>query len=223
MTRTEPIHDQSHREIVDVLLPPTFKPTGETKTAKQAIEDGNWLGTFNIWLYTTGPEPSMIYQMRSPHAVWEPNKLDVAAGGHYNAGEQGYDGIRELHEELGIDIPEAQVQYFGRKLFASVDVKGRERKSVISIYLAEYAGKLEDMKLQEYEVSAVIRVPLKPLMQVFRGEIPSYEARGLDAHGKPFTYMVTTDSFPYNFDDYQRRMAEFIALKLGVDDAYLGN
>jgi hypothetical protein len=223
MTKKEPIHDQSHLEIVDVLAPPTFAPTGETKTAKQAIDDGNWLGTFNIWLYSNGPEPSMIYQMRSPHAVWEPNKLDVAAGGHYAAGERGFDGIRELREELGIDIAEEHVQYFGRKLYAGVDVKGRERKSVISIYLAEYAGRLEDMKLQEYEVSAVIRVPLKPLMQVFHGQLKSHEATGIDAQGKPMKYTVTADSFPYNFDDYQRRMAEYIALKLGVDNAYLGN
>jgi hypothetical protein len=223
MTKKEPIHDQSHREIIDVLVPPTFEPTGETKTAKQAIEDGDWLGTFNIWLYTLEPEPSMIYQMRSPHVVWEPGKLDVAAGGHYSAGEQGYDGLRELREELGIDIPTEKVQFFKRKLYAGVDVKGRERKSVISIYLAQYDGRLEDMKLQEYEVAGVVRVPLKPLMQVFHGERTSYEAKGLDPHGKPLKYIVTADSVPYNFDDYQRQMAEYVALKLGVDNAYLGN
>jgi 8-oxo-dGTP pyrophosphatase MutT (NUDIX family) len=219
----EPIHDQSHREIIDVLMPPRFEPNGETKTARQAIADGNWLGTFNIWLFTRDPEPSIIYQMRSPHVVWEPGKLDVAAGGHYNAGEQEFDGLRELREELGIDIPKEKVQFFGRKLYAGIDVKGRERKSVISVYLAEYDGKLEDMKLQDYEVTAVAKLPIKPLMQVFRGEKTSFEATCLDTSGNNFTYEVSADSFPYNFDDYQRKMAEFIALKLGVDNAYLGN
>jgi hypothetical protein len=223
MAHASKIHDQTHREQVDVLLPPRFEPTGEIKTAKQAIADGNWLGTFNIWLYATKPEPCMIYQMRSPHALWEPGKLDVAAAGHYNAGEQGLDGLRELREELGIDIPKHDIQFFGRKLWTGVDVKHQERKSVISIYVAEYTGTLQDMKLQEYEVAAVIQVPLKKLIQVFRGELASCEGTGLDPAGKELTYQVRPDSFPFNFDNYQRKMAEYIAAKLGVDNAYFGD
>lgn len=216
------VHDQTHRERVDVLIPPRFEPGG-VKTAKQAIADGNWLGTFNIWLYTTTPEPSMLYQMRSPQALWEPGKLDVAAAGHYSAGEQGLDGLRELHEELGIDIPKKRIQFFGRKLYCGIDVKGQERKSVISIYMAEYTGELTDMALQEYEVAGIVRVPLGPLMLVFQGKLGSCQGEGLDPGGKKLKYTVSADSFPYNFDDYQRKMAEYIALKLGVHDAYLGN
>ncbi len=215
--------DTTSQERVDVLQPPTYEPSGEVKTALQAIIDEDWLGTFNIWLYTKNPEPSIIYQMRSPNALWAPSKLDVAAGGHYEAGEQGLDGMREMNEELGVDIPKERVHFFGRKMNSSVDVKGRARKWVISIYDAEYMGELSDMKLQKEEVAAIVRVPLETLVGIFSAELSNYEAEAIDNEGKPFVYNVTVDSFPYNFDDYQRRMAEFLALKLGVSNAYLGH
>jgi hypothetical protein len=217
------VHDHTHSELTDVLAPPTFAATGEVKTVKQAAIDGNWVGSINIWLYTREPEPSIIYQLRSPHALWEPNKLDMAAAGHYRAGEQGVDGMHELREELGVKMPKKQLEFFGRKLNVGMDVKGLERKWCMTVYLAEYTGTLEDMKLQKHEVFGVFRVPLKPLMEVFAGKRASFTVQGLDADKQPLDYTVTATSFPYNFDDYQRRMAEFIALKLGVSNAYLGH
>ncbi len=211
------------KELVDVYAPPRFERNGVVKTRQEVVADGDWPAAFNLWLYTRIPEPSMIYQMRSLSKSWEPGKLDVAAGGHYNAGEHGLDGLREFREELGITIPESQVQFFGRKLWVGLDVAGHERKEVLSVYTAEYSGNLEDMHPQEDELAGVIRVPLKDLMRVFRGELESCHGTGIDPRGVPIDYVVRADSFPFNFDDYQRRMAEFIALKLGVDDTYLGN
>jgi hypothetical protein len=42
-------------EKVDVLIPPGFKKSGEIKTVRQAIADGDWLGTFNLWIVQTDP------------------------------------------------------------------------------------------------------------------------------------------------------------------------
>ena len=75
-------------EKVDVLLPPAFKPSGVIKSRQSAITDGDWIGTFNLWILQSDPIPSIIYQQRSPNSTWEPNKLDVSVGGHYQAGEK---------------------------------------------------------------------------------------------------------------------------------------
>lgn len=210
-------------EDIDTLAPPTFEPTGTVKQLSRAIQDGDWVGSINVWLYTRSPEPSIIYQLRSPNKSWEPNKLDVAVGGRYNAGERGLDGLRELREELGIDIPRSDCQYFSRKLNVSRDVHGNENRWLMTIYLAEYKGDIQDMVPQEDEVYGVFQVPIRPLLDVFQGRLESFDVTGIDAHKQPLNYTVTADSFPYNFDDYQQQMAKFIALKLGVDDAYLGN
>jgi hypothetical protein len=90
-----------HMEKFDILTPPDFKKSGKVKTAVQAIEDGDWLGTFNLWIIQNKPAPAIVYQQRSPNASWCPLKLDVTAGGHYTAGESIKDGLREIREELG--------------------------------------------------------------------------------------------------------------------------
>lgn len=216
------IVDRTHEEKVDTLAPPDFKPTGEVKSADQAIADGDWLGSVNFWLYTRLPEPSIFCQIRSPNALWQPGKLDLAASGYLSAGELGLDGIRELEEELGITVPKEKVHHYGRRMFVSTDQKGRERKSIIEIFVAEYYGKVEDMKPEEEEVYGVVIVPLVPLLKVFDGGIESFKVFGIDSKKQPISYRVTPDCFPENFDDYPRRLVEFIALRLGIDDRYLG-
>lgn len=209
--------------VADILAPPTFTPSGQTKTFRQAIADGDWLGSIQIWLYTTGEEPGLLYQRRTLKGAWAPGKLDVTAAGYYEQGEQELDGLRELREELGVTLQPEEVRLFGRKINVNVDSLGRERRSVSNIYFAEYRDSLDDIQMHDGELEGVFVLPLWKLMQLFDGKLEAFKAEGRTPDGKPATYEVTLDSFPYNFDDYHRRMAQFFALKLGVDDAYLGN
>lgn len=196
-------------------------PSGRTKTFRQAIADGDWLGSIQIWLYTTGEEPSLIYQRRTLKGTWAPGKLDVTAAGYYEQGEQGLDGLRELREELGITLQPEEVQFFGRKINVNLDSLGRERRSVSNIYFAEYHGLLDGIHMHDGELEGVFFLPLRKLMRLFKGEIKTFQAEGRTSAGAPATYDVALDSFPFNFDDYHRRMAQFFALKTGVSEAYL--
>ena len=108
-------------EIVDTLLPPTFKKSGQTKDRNQAWNDGDWIGSFNLWILQNDPEPAIIYQVRSSKSSWAPNKLDVTAGGHYTAGETIEDGLREVKEELGKDYNFNNLFSLGRKLHIDFD------------------------------------------------------------------------------------------------------
>ncbi|HSX27848.1 MAG TPA: NUDIX domain-containing protein [Candidatus Saccharimonadales bacterium] len=203
-------------EIVDILAPPKFEPTGQTLPRSQAIQTGKWIGTFNIWLYRSEGEPAMLYQQRSLTKKWEPGKLDVSAGGHYAAGEKDLDGLREAEEELGVKIPHQAISFWGRKLNASLNADGDEERTVLSIYTAECNGELTDLVLDPVEVTAVFWVPLRPLLEVHQGKLPVFTAQGMDAAGKVLTYDVSQSSFPFNIDNYHQRMAEHIAVKLGI-------
>ncbi len=88
-------------ENVDILLPPTFEKSGVIKPRDQALIDGDWQGTFNLWIIRSQPVPAIIYQQRTSRASLEPLKLDTSVGGHYAVGETLYDGLREAKEELG--------------------------------------------------------------------------------------------------------------------------
>lgn len=217
MSGIKPIIDRTHEELVDALEPPAFEPTGLTLTAAEAIDKGYWLGAANVWLYTREPVPEIIYHLRPMNVLYAPGKLDVAGAGYYSAGERGLDGLRELEEELGVRLARDKVEFFNRRLNVGRDQKGRERKSVINVYIAEYNGRLEDMKLQEEEVEAVVQVELQPLLQVFAGKLDAYAAQGINDQGEAFEYQVTAESFPYNYDNYQQFMAQNIALRLGLE------
>src|SRR5262249_19061079 len=117
-------------EEVDILAPPLFGKTGQVKSREQAYDDGDWLGTFNLWIVRRTPVPAIVYQIRGPHKSWAPNKMDVAVGGRYDAGESFTDGLREVKEELGKDYAPEALTYVGRKIYVGFDVKGREKHEV---------------------------------------------------------------------------------------------
>ena len=87
-------------ELIDVLAPPHFLPTGEVKTVHQAHLDGDWVGIFQLCIVQTLPVPAVVYQIRSHHSRFAPGAFDIS-GGHYQPGERGTDGLREIREEMG--------------------------------------------------------------------------------------------------------------------------
>ncbi len=200
--------DQSkHKEEqVDTLTPPTFARSGIVKGVNQAIKDNDWLGTFNLWIIRTEPEPSIVYQQRGPNSAWEPNKLDVSAGGHYEAGETIHDGMREVEEELGRSYKEDQLTYLGRKLNVSPDTNGYMRHTVVDIFFAIDNSPLDSFTLQKEEVYAICACPIEKLIRAHTQKF-SFETLGLKNDGREINLTVSADSFPYNWDKYHMKIA----------------
>lgn len=209
-------------EYVDVLQPPDFTPRGIIKERSQAYADGDWLGGFNLWIVQTDPEPAILYQQRSLQSNWEPGKLDVSAGGHLQAGETLYDGLREVQEELGKTYSREEVTYLGRKLHVSTDAQGTRRHNVVEICLVEDNTPLEEFTIQANEVTCLIRCPLHLLLRVHDDPNFSFEASGITANKAFISLQVATDSFPYNWDNYHAKMARLIQryLKKESDISY---
>ena len=68
--------------------------------------DGDWHRTFHCWIIFRGDDGQdyVVMQKRAPGKEMFPNRLDITAAGHYEAGETMVDGVREIREELGIDV-----------------------------------------------------------------------------------------------------------------------
>ena len=193
-------------EKVDILLPPTFEKSGTVKTRKQAIVDGDWIGTFNLWIIQSEPTPSIVYQQRSSRSTWAPNKLDVTAGGHYQAGETIFDGLREVKEELGRIYSKKGLTYLGRKLHVSPDIHGLTRHNVVDIFFVTDNSNLDTYDLEEDEVYAIVACPIKSLIQMHANN-QSFKATGIDNRGKKIQLAISRDSFPYNWDNYHFKIA----------------
>jgi hypothetical protein len=168
------------------------------------------MGAFNLWIVQTEPEPAIVYQQRSPNSTWEPNKLDVSAGGNYSAGESLLDGLREAEEELGKSYDPKNVVSVGRRLNVSPDKNGLERKTVLDIFLIEDNDSIDDYVLEEREVSGITVCPLSKLLELHQGLIDSFEVELLDNKGSLISYLVNKDSFPKNWDNYHYKMALLI-------------
>lgn len=194
-------------ELVDILLPPTFKKSGQVKTLDQAWTDEDWIGTFNLWIVQNSPVPSVVYQQRSPNSNWAPSKLDVTAGGHYDAGEEILDGLREVKEELGKDYDPAKLTYLGKKLNVSPDTKGRMRQNVVDVFMVADNCPIGDYVLQASEVYAICSCPIAELIKAHTQESYSFDVPGLTSKGEKIVIKVDKESFPYNWDNYHFKIA----------------
>jgi 8-oxo-dGTP pyrophosphatase MutT (NUDIX family) len=194
-------------EKVDILLPPTFEPSGIVKTKRQAIEAGDWIGTFNLWIVQRQPVPAMVYQMRSPRSNWAPNKLDVTVGGHYQAGEKLADGLREVQEELGRHFEPQEVTYLGRKIYVGPDTTGRTRNNVVEVYVVEDDSPINSYKLEVAEVYALCVCPLEELLKTHHDSNYSFTTKSINNVGNEAEIQINCNSFPYNWDNYHYKMA----------------
>lgn len=198
-------------EMVDILQPPLFTRSGQVKERRQAIHDGDWIGTFNLWVIRTDPEPAILYQQRSAQSSWAPLKLDASVGGHYQTGEEGLDGLREAEEELGRNYNPSECLAVGRKLSVIPDERGEIRHNVVTIYLVTDNTALAEYRLDASELETVVLCPIDKLLRLHeQGEI--FEASGLTNAGEPVVLSVTQDSFPVGWDNYHYKMARLAKL-----------
>lgn len=194
-------------EQVDILVPPLFVPNGQTKTRQQAYNDGDWIGTFNLWIVTRSPEPAIIYQQRSPNSPWAPNALDVSAGGHLQAGEKLTDGLREVDEELGKQYKPSQLLSLGRKIYVGHNSDGSSHNNIIDLYMVEDNSPLDSYTQQMSEVYALCVCPIAELLHAHQDDTYSFTAKGLTAEGKPIDITVNKQLFPQNWDNYHYKIA----------------
>jgi isopentenyldiphosphate isomerase len=197
-------------EQVDILQPPLFEPTGEVKSREQAYRDGDWIGTFNLWIVSKDPEPAIIYQQRSPKAKWAPNLLDVTAGGHLQAGEKLTDGLREVDEELGKHYSPDEVVYLGRKLYVGFNANGTSHNNIIDLYMIEDNAPLQTYTLEEAEVYALCACPVSELLKAHHDPEYSFEVQALTASRDEITINVNKASFPVNWDNYHYKIAVLV-------------
>lgn len=197
-------------EIVDILQPPLFEPSGRTEERDKAYQEGSWVGVFNLWVFRTIPEPAIIYQVRGKTARWEPNKFDVSVGGHYAAGEKLLDGLREAEEELGKKYTEKEIKMLGRRLNISFDTKGVERHNVVDIAMVEDNSELNTFVLQEEELEGIAVVPLVELRNIFEKAGYFFEVTINRPDGTTYLRKISVQDFPTNWDMYHYRVATLL-------------
>jgi len=138
---------------------------------------GYWHKTFHCWIVRNdNGKGKVIFQIRDKAKDDEPNKLDITAAGHLEAGETPEDGLRELREELGVDINYNKLHFLGIRINAS-ETDNKINKEFAHVYMFRDDRVLEEYKLQENEVSGLVEMNIDDGLKLCAGEVSSVNCR----------------------------------------------
>lgn len=137
--------------------------TGETATRKECHEKGLWHRA--VYAFIIDNDSNILLQKRSGNKKLWPNLWDVTVGGHVDSGEFGRQAlIREVKEELGIEINDNDIKYLVGS--TSVNTKGEIiNKHYNECYLITKKVDLSQIILQEEEVSEVKYFPKEEILR----------------------------------------------------------
>jgi isopentenyldiphosphate isomerase len=180
--------------------------TGETVLKSEAHRLGLWHRCFHCWVLGADENegPYMLVQRRAAVKDTWPGYLDVTAGGHLAAGEETFDGLRELEEELGLRAEPGRLVPLGT-LRSEIEIPAGTDREFFDVFLLIDDTPPEALRLQREEVEAVIRIRLDEMETLF--EAGSAPAREYPAGG-PFDTRVTSEDFVPHMDDYIRSVTQ---------------
>ncbi|AIQ64491.1 hypothetical protein PSTEL_16660 [Paenibacillus stellifer] len=182
-----------------------------TDTRENVHARGLWHQTFHCWVLNqvVGEKGSLLFQLRHKDKDTFPGKLDTSCAGHLQAGETVKDGVRELKEELGLDIPFEQLEYCGTCTEESRPSPGIIDNEFSSVFLYVSSQPLEAYDFQREEISGLFFVDVLAFQKLVAGELESLRIRGVIADENTGEIvederLAAIDSFTPNTEEYYR-------------------
>ncbi|MDR2581525.1 MAG: NUDIX domain-containing protein [Fibromonadaceae bacterium] len=142
-------------------------------------KEGLWHKTFHCWLVSDVNGGSLLFQLRSKEKKNYPNMLDISAAGHLIDDEDDADGIREVKEELGLDIQYENLHSLGYRVEVDDAENGQKNREYQSIYLAKIDNNLSQFKPQIDEVSGLVWLKIADALLLFDGKQSSAIVEGI--------------------------------------------
>lgn len=197
-------------ELVDIYSS-TQQFLGIAKKLEEVHRDGDWHRTFHCWIVNPNYENgSMLLQWRGNWKRNWPGRVDAAAAGHYEHGESLEGGLRELKEELGIEINHEDLIDVGVRLTVEDfenGVKNREFQDVRFL--------LDNRNISEYtvnypEVGGLVYLTIDAGLRLLSNETKSEDCHGFiyeQASDNSITkrdgvFTLTNDNFIPSIDRY---------------------
>lgn len=166
-----------------------------TMSRAEVHRRGHWHRVFHCWVIARDADGVdwVVMQKRAANKETFPNRLDVAAAGHYQSGESIEDGLREVREELGIMPEFSSLIPVGRRVTAArfSDLIDRE---VADVFFLKYSASLADYQPDPAEVAGLVAFRISD---------------GLALHAKERD-MIEARAFGLGSDTLQIRLSDFI-------------
>ncbi|KMY50147.1 NUDIX hydrolase [Peribacillus loiseleuriae] len=141
---------------------------------------GYWHEAFHCWFVSNEKGIDYIYlQLRSDIKKDYPNLLDITAAGHLLADETVRDGVREIKEEIGIDVPFDELVSFGVFDYCVIKENFID-KELANVFLYKSENTFDDFTLQVEEVSGIVKAEFNDFTKLWLGERETIEIKGFE-------------------------------------------
>ena len=151
-------------------------------TRDEVHKNGFWHETFHCWLMSIENGIPMIYfQKRSQTKKDFPNLLDITAAGHLLSHETVSDGIREVHEELGIEVNIEEVLPLGI-VKNSINLQNFHDHELSHVFLLKRNEPFTKFNLQKEEVSGIVKANFNEYYDFAYGLSESIEVEGFEVN-----------------------------------------
>ncbi|WP_437878202.1 NUDIX hydrolase [Sorangium sp. So ce513] len=199
------------------------RPLGVRKARRLVHRDGDWHRSIHVWVVLEresdarrgDAEPWVLFQQRSPEKDTWPGAFDVAVSGHYRAGEDLAETLREAEEEIGLPLTPGDVIRLGTRRSVDDHAQGIVDRELQDVLLATTRLSLAAFRPHPEEVTALLSLPLSAALRLVRGDARSVTGllrEAPDAAGavRIAPRDVRLDEFIASRDDYYERALESI-------------
>ena len=185
-------------------------PTGLVKARGLIHRDGDWHRAVHVWVAGRDErgQPFLIFQRRSPAKDTWPGRFDATVGGHYRAGETLDETLREVEEEIGVNVDRGLLRPLGVRVCANEAEPGIVDREIQDLFLLRDDRPLEAFRPNPAELAALARFPLAALLPFLAGETASVAGEAFapgDVTAEPFA--ARPEDFIPTIDHYFFRAA----------------
>ncbi|ODG89878.1 MULTISPECIES: NUDIX domain-containing protein [Bacillaceae] len=175
---------------------------------------GLWHETFHCWLLSIIDDQASIYfQIRSHQKKDYPNLFDITAAGHLLSTETVQDGLREVKEELGIEVKMEDVIPLGI-IKNSIILETIIDHELSHVFLLKSDKPFTDFNLQKEEVSGIVKADFNQFYQFAHGLRDTVEVDGFqitETEEKiPIQKSIDKDQFVSHESNYLLDVVELI-------------
>ncbi|NOU95904.1 NUDIX domain-containing protein [Paenibacillus sp. LMG 31456] len=183
-------------------------------TRNEVHRIGHWHETFHCWFICKEAGEDFIYlQIRSDTKKDYPSLFDITAAGHILAHETIEDGVREVREEVGIDVSITELISLGVINYC-VTREELIDKEFAHVYLYESSHSFHDFTLQKEEVAGILRAKFSDFHALYLNDKDEIHVEGfvLDDVGDRvfFNEHVGKDRFVPHESSYYRNVLNSI-------------